>query len=633
MPQPSPSFEKQGSNCSPTPIPPQVCVAELVARHAAATPDAIAAIQKGISLTYRELDEHAGQLAYYLRRLGVGPDVVVGLCIDRSIAMIVGALGIMKAGAAYLPIDPAYPPNRIESILNDATVAALVSAESTADKLAAGPWQPIELDVQGRIVGSCRDESFCCEAEPHHLAYVIYTSGSTGRPKGVEVTHANLLNLVFWHQTAFGVTAADRASQLSSVGFDAAVWELWPYLTAGATINIPDKNLLTDPPSLRDWILEQRITISFVPTPVAERVLALEWPAKAAIRFLLTGADVLRRYPPAYLPFRLVNNYGPTECTVVASSGIVPPQGCSDSLPTIGRPIANIEIHILDEDLRPVPVGTVGEIYIAGACIARGYRHRPDLTAERFVSDPFSSTPGRRLYKTGDRARYLPNGEIAFGGRIDDQIKIHGFRIEPNEIAAALAKHPSVREGFVVARELASGEKQLVAYVVLDSKGATDVGLRSFLATQLPEYMIPAAFVQLELLPLNSNGKIDRNALPAPDLTNSLRGDAYVAPRTAIEQQLAAILAPLLHLDRVGVEDNFFLLGGHSLLGTQLISRIRDAFGVELSLRTIFEAATIAQLTSEVEKLLLAKIESMTEEEAQQMLNAPDQGHLRESAA
>ena len=649
MPQLSPSFEKQEPrvngpsllseaqrqklllwNSTQRPIPLEACVPELVAQRAAAAPDAIAAIQKGVSLTYRELDERAGQLAHHLRRLGVGPDVVVGLSIRRSVAMIIGALGIMKAGGAYLPVDPAYASNRTESLLSEARVPVLVTSRCGADTPIKGSWQQIDLDVQGRVAGRLAGESFCCEAEPHHLAYVIYTSGSTGQPKGVEVTHANLLNLVFWHQAAFGVTAADRASQLSSVGFDAAVWELWPYLTAGAAIDIADQNLLANPASLRDWILKEKVTISFLPTPLAERAMALEWPPNADLRFLLTGADVLRRYPPAHLPFCLVNNYGPTECTVVATSGFVPPDGRPDSLPTIGRPIANTQIHVLDENLRPVPVGTVGEIYVGGAGVARGYRHRPDLTAKRFLSDPFSSTPGCRLYKTGDRARYLEDGEIAFCGRVDDQIKIHGFRIEPEEIVAALVKHPSVRECFVIARELTVGEKQLVAYVVLDPAAPqTHAALRSFLIKQLPEYMIPDSFVPLESLPVNANGKVDRNALPGPDPTNSLRDDAYVAPRTAVERRVAGILAGLLHLDRVGVENNFFLLGGHSLLGTQLIGRVRDAFGVELSLRTVFEASTIAQLAAEIEKLQLAQSEPVTSREAHQMLNAPSRLNSR----
>jgi amino acid adenylation domain-containing protein len=631
MIQPSPSFEKQASLDDPLL---EMLVPELVQRHAVVRPDGTAAVQGDVSLTYGELDERSGQLAHHLRQLGVGPETVVGLCIKRSVAMIIAALGIMKAGGAYLPIDPGCPPSRVDSILRDAGVAVLIGPQCGSDKLPAGAWKLVELDAEGRVANRAPGESFSCKVEPHHLAYVIYTSGSTGQPKGVEVTHANLRNLVLWHQTAFDVTAADRASLLSSPGFDAAVWEIWPYLTAGATINIPEEDLLTNPPALRDWIVAKRVTISFVPTPVAERLMALPWPAKTDMRFLLTGADVLRRYPPARLPFVLVNNYGPTECTVVASSGIVAPEARSESLPAIGRPIANTQIHILDESLRSVSAGTTGEIYIGGAGVARGYRCRPDLTAERFISDPFSPASGARLYRTGDRARYLANGEIEFLGRIDDQIKIHGFRIEPNEIAAALAKHPSVRECFVIARELSAGEKQLVAYVVLDREAIpTDTALRGFLATQVPEYMIPSAFVQLQSLPLNANGKIDRNALPAPDVNNSLQHESYVAPRTAIEQRLAAILAPLLNLDHVGVEDNFFLLGGHSLLGTQLIGRIRDAFGVELSLRIVFEASTIASLAAEIETLLLAKIESLSEEEALQMLNTCEQGDLQENVA
>ena len=639
MPQPSPSFRKQIPNSTQRSTPPGMCVPELVAQRAAAAPDAIAAIQKNVSATYREVDDRAEELAGHLRQFGVGPDVVVGLCVERSVAMIIGALGIMKAGGAYLPIDPAYPLNRIESILEDAGVAALVTSQDAAEKQIFGPRQQLELDAHGRILnrGTANrpsDDSFDRKTKLHHLAYVIYTSGSTGQPKGVEVTHANLVNLVFWHQAAFGVTAADRASQLSSVGFDAAVWEIWPYLIAGATINIPDENLLTNPESLKDWIIDQRITVSFLPTPVAERAMALEWPPKVDLRLMLTGADVLHRYPPAHLPFRLVNNYGPTECTVVTTSGGVPPDRCSDSLPSIGRAIANTQVHILDESLRPVPVGTVGEIYIGGACVARGYRHRPDLTAERFIPDTFSSQPGRRLYKTGDRAQYLANGEIAFCGRVDDQIKIRGFRIEPNEIITALAKHPAVRECFVMPREIAAGEKELVAYVVFDTKKSPALAsVRGFLAAQLPEYMIPVAFVQVKSLPLNTNGKVDRNALPEPDSANRLPDDSYVAPATPVEERLARILATLLKLDHVGVEDNFFLLGGHSLLGTQLIGRVRHAFGVELSLRTVFDASTIAQLANEIEKLLLAKIESMTEEEAREILNAPEPNQLQEDVA
>lgn len=614
-------------NSTQQPYEIDVCVPALVAQQAAATPDAVAIIHKNHRLTYRALEERAGQLALHLRNLGVGRDVVVGLCLTRSVSMIVGALAILKAGGAYLPIDPDYPPSRAEFILNDARVPILVGARCNADRLPSGTWQAVHLDAEGKVVGPQFVSPIAESLKAEQLAYVIYTSGSTGRPKGVEVTHSNLLNLVYWHQRAFEVTAQDRASQLSGVGFDAAVWELWPYLAAGASLHIPEQKIATDPSRLRDWILEERISVSFLPTPIAERVMELEWPAICPLRFLLTGADVLHHFPSPHLPFRLVNNYGPTECTVVATSGIVSPGRHTDCLPTIGRPIANTQIYILDESLGRVPIGTVGEIYIGGAGVSRGYHCRPDLTLERFVPDPFSSTPGSRLYRTGDRARFLPDGEIAFSGRLDDQIKIRGFRIEPNEIVTVLAEHPVVRESAIAARELAGGEKQLVAYVVLDPKSAsTHTELRNFLATRLPEYMIPASFVRLESLPLNSSGKIDRSALPSPDLSNTLRDDSYIPPCTPTEMRVAAILAPLLGLERVGVADNFFLLGGHSLLGTQLIGRIRDAFDVELSLRTLFDFPTVTQISTEIERLLLAKLHSLSEEEAQQMLRAQDRG-------
>ncbi len=455
------------------------------------------------------------------------------------------------------------------------------------------------------------------------MAYLIYTSGSTGQPKGVEVTHGGLLNLVRWHQRAFRVTPADRASQLSALGFDAAVWELWPYLAAGASIHLPDGVTTDQPEAIRDWIVSQGITISFLATPLAERLMTLEWPAKTSLRTMLTGADTLHHYPPRKLRFQLVNNYGPTECTVVATSGTVLPNEHPDRLPTIGRPIDNLQIHILNENMQQVPDGEAGEIYIGGPSVARGYRNRPDLTAERFILDPFSPEMGARLYKTGDLARYLPDGQIAFLGRVDEQIKIRGFRIEPAEIVKVLDEHPAVQSSIVVAREVAPGDKRLVAYFVPAPRAqSTHTEMRNFLAGRLPEYLVPATFVKLQAMPLNPSGKVDRAALPAPNAENTLRDNVFVAPRNPIEERLAAILAPLLGLDKVSMEDNFFLLGGHSLLGTQLIARVRDAFGIELTLRTLFDAPTVARLSAQVEMLLVAKLEAMSEAEAQRLLAA-----------
>jgi acyl carrier protein len=346
--------------------------------------------------------------------------------------------------------------------------------------------------------------------------------------------------------------------------------------------------------------------------------MTLEWPTKARLRVMLTGADTLHHYPPRKLPFKLVNNYGPTECTVLATSGTVPPNDHPHRLPSIGSPIDNVQVYILNEGMQQAPIGESGEIYIGGAGLARGYRNQPDLTAERFVPDPFSSEPGARLFRTGDLGRYLPDGQIGFLGRVDEQVKIRGFRIEPAEIVKVLDEHPAVQASTVVAHEVEPGDKRLVAYFVPAAKAQpTHTELRNFIATRLPEYMVPATFVKLEALPLNPSGKVDRAALPAPKAENTLRDSSFVAPRTPIEERLAAMLALLLDLDRVGVEDNFFLLGGHSLLGTQLIARVRDAFEVELSLRTLFDAPTVSKLSAQIEALLLAKLEAMSEEEAQ----------------
>jgi len=357
--------------------------------------------------------------------------------------------------------------------------------------------------------------------------------------------------------------------------------------------------------------------------------MALSWPSHTALRILLTGADTLHRFPSPELPFTLVNNYGPTECTVVAASGPVPVETEPFGLPTIGRPIANTQIYILDENLERVPVGSPGELFISGAGLARGYVNHPELTVQKFVPCPFGATPCARMYRTGDLARSLPDGQIAFMGRVDDQVKIRGFRIEPDEITSALSEHPSVLQSVVVARELADGEKSLVAYIV-QAPGAlaSESELKAALRTRLPDYMVPATFVQLDSLPLSPNGKVDRAALPGPTAANTLRDDQFVAPRTPVEERIAGILAPLLGLEQVGINDNFFMLGGHSLLGTQVIARVRDAFGVDLSLRSLFGSPTIAAVAEEVERLLLVRLESMSEEEVERTLNSGDDAFL-----
>jgi len=603
----------------------------LIDQRAAETPNAPAIYAGAEALTYAELNGRANQLAHYLISLGVGGDnparseSLVGLCLDRSLAGVVSALGVLKAGGAYLPFDPAYPLERLAFMLNDAQPRALITTTKMGQQL-GGPWKVVAIDPAidqtGTAIGSQPTSSPNVAITSEQLAYVIYTSGSTGRPKGVEITHASLMNLVTWHQQAFAVTSDDRASLLAGVGFDAAVWETWPYLTAGASLHLPDEATRLAPELLRDWLVARQITISFLPTALAERVMTLEWPAHTALRTLLVGAETLRQFPSDELPFSVVNNYGPTEGTVVATSGPVPREAYSNSLPTIGRPIANTEVHILDENMQPVPVHAAGEIYIGGAGVARGYLNRPELTAEKFVRNPFSDDPSARLYRTGDLARYLATGEIAYLGRIDEQIKILGHRIEPNEIVAVLDRHPSIEASRVIAHGDVCSEKHLMAYLVLNSEAqpsATE--LRSFLEKELPQYMVPAVFVCLQSFPLTQSGKVDRAALPAPNAENTLRDEEFTAPRTPVEERLAVMLSSLLGLEQVSVHDNFFMLGGHSLLGTQLISQIRGTFGVELALRTLFESPTIEQLSLEIERLVMAQVEAMSEEEVSRLLS------------
>lgn len=600
-------------------------ISEMVALRAQADPNATA-VEAGVSkLTYAQLEARANQLANRLIELGVGRETVVALCLGRSADSVMCSLAVLKAGGAYLPLDPAYPAERLAFMLNDAQPLVLITNSEVSRNLPAGPWSLIEIDAD-QEVGRCSNAAPLVEITRDQLAYVIYTSGSTGQPKGVEVTIENLLNLISWHQSEFEVSAKDRASHLASVGFDAAVWEVWPYLTAGASLHLPDESTRVSPDSLRDWLVANRITISFIPTALAESLMQMDWPAETALRFLLTGADTLHRYPQNGLPFEVVNNYGPTECTVVTTSGRVNSSNeasrlPNSGLPTIGQPIANSEVFILDEHLCQVAPGEAGELYVGGMNLARGYRNRPDLTAERFISDPFSDGQNARLYRTGDLARYLPNGDIAYLGRADEQLKILGYRIEPSEIEAAIDRHPAIAASAVIARGSNCAEKRLTAYITMRNGTTPSAAeLREFLKTSLPEYMLPSIFARLDRLPLTANGKVDRAGLPEPTIENTLRDEDFIAPSTPIETRLAKILCSLLHINEVSVNDNFFLLGGHSLLGTQLIAKIRSAFGVDMALRTLFDAPSIAELSSEIERLIFARVESMSEEEAQALL-------------
>ncbi len=598
------------------------CIPELVQAQAAARPDSLAVVCGAATMTYKELNERADRFASLLISVGVNRETVVGLCLPRSLGMIVGALGVLKAGAAYLPLDPANPPERLAFMLQHSQASVLVTDPSLAPSFSSMPGATVLLDRDGCLLSHGASKNGVRRPRAQDLAYVIYTSGSSGGPKGVEVTHANLLNLVHWHCHAFAVTSGDRASHLAAVGFDASVWEVWPYLAKGASVHIVEQSVLQNPESLRDWMVSEKITIAFAPTPLAERLISVDWPADVALRVLLTGASALQRHPPRILPFRFVNNYGLTECTVVSTSGEVAVNGHGGSLPSIGKPIAATQVHILDDRLSPVALGAAGEIYIGGEGVGRGYRNAPELTKTRFVPDPFRKDPSARLYRTGDLGKFLPDGQIAFLGRVDQQVKIRGFRVELEEIAGVLKRHPSVRESVVIAREYGKEEEnRLLAYIVPGTNPAPAADdLRSHLGSFLPDYMIPSMFVCLESLPLNANGKIDLAALPLPQRSNILREKVAVEPASPLEQRVAGILAKLLSLDQVNPNDNFFFLGGHSLLGTQLITRLGDAFDVDLSLKTLFDHPTAAQLSGEIEKLIVAKLQAMSEEEAEKRL-------------
>ncbi|MEG4026408.1 amino acid adenylation domain-containing protein [Microcoleus sp. S13C4] len=430
------------------------------------TPDAVAVVFEGQKLTYRELNVKANQLAHYLRSLGVRPEVLVGIWVERSFDMIVGILGVLKAGGAYIPIDPAYPSERIAYVLNDSQPPVLLTQKQLIASLPEHKARVVCLDTDWEEISTESELSPTTGVTPDNLAYVIYTSGSTGKPKGVLIPHSGLLNLVFWHQRAFEVTSLDRATQLAGTAFDASVWEVWPYLASGSSIYLIAPDILLSPEKLRDWLLTKEITITFVPTPLAEKLLSLQWPFDGALRIMLTGGDQLHQHPSASIPFKLVNNYGPTENTVVTTSGLVESDGTKNTLPHIGSPIDNTQVYILDRHLQPVSIGILGELHIAGVGLARGYLNRPETTQEKFIPNPFSNEPGSRLYKTGDLARYLPDGNIEFVGRIDHQVKIRGFRIELAEIEASLRQHPDVREAVAIAREDVPGDKRLVAYIV-----------------------------------------------------------------------------------------------------------------------------------------------------------------------
>ncbi|WP_186128065.1 non-ribosomal peptide synthetase [Burkholderia gladioli] len=596
-------------NATEADYPRHRCVHELVEDRAGHMPEAIALVAGDEQLSYGELNARANRLARYLVKLGVGPDIPVAVCVERSVAMVVALLAVFKAGGAYLSIDPAYSSARLAHILDDAAppvmladaVGREVLGEARLAKhvmvdlsVSSAPWDDLPSDdLPPRSLG----------LDSSHLAYVIYTSGSTGTPKGVMVEHRQLANLVTWHIDRFELRAGSRVPATASLAFDASVWELWPVLCAGASLLLPPPGLSSDATALLNWWRQQSMDCAFLVTPLA--LLAMQSELPPGLKSLLIGGDRVTSLPSGLPPsLRIVNNYGPTETTVVATSGEIEPSA-GDTAYTIGKPIANTRIYLLDENQALVPLGAIGELYIGGAGVARGYLNRPDLTAQRFLADPFARAEGdaeARMYRAGDLARYQPDGNIVFLGRNDEQVKVRGFRVEPGEIEAQLATHEAVREAIVVARQDPAGNARLLAYVSLqDAAPCAELvrGLREHLAARLPEYMVPAAFVVLDALPLTPNGKVDRRALPEPD-DEAFAQAQYEAPQGDTEQTIAALWAELLGVERVGRHDNFFALGGHSLLATRMLARLRESFGDDVSIRTLFEAPTVSQLAPRV---------------------------------
>ncbi len=603
-----PMLRSSGAVSSPDLVPPFATpdvVAAIAARHPAAT----ALVAPCGTLSYAELDDGANRVAAWLRSRGVGAGSLVGICLERSFDQLTVALGAWKAGAAWLPLDPSWPDGRLQVIAGEAECALIVGRDDTAGRLPGCTTAIATLDWQSPELAESAPAA-TAPTDPDSLAYVIYTSGTTGKPKGVEVTHANLSWLIAWHNEAFGVTAEDRGSHLAGLGFDASVWEVWPYLCAGASVVLATDDVRTSDERLRAWLIVQGVTVAFVPTAIAQDLVRDDWAEGTRLRYILTGADRLLGRPRAGLPFALVNNYGPTECTVVATSAIVPPGNAETGLPAIGYPIKGTTIRILDAEGRPVTGDAQGEILIGGPQVARGYRHQPELTAATFVT-----IDGERFYRTGDRAAWRPDGQITFHGRVDDQAKVRGHRVEPEETASVLRTHQGVRSGAVIAAPSPDGGDMLVAYVVeKDTLSAEE--LREFLGKTLPEYMIPSAFVRMDALPLTPNGKLDKRALPEPSDANALASAGFAAPETPAEQRLAEILEQVLGRGNVGIDDNFFLLGGHSLLGTQVVLRAGEAFGIDLTLRDLFQAPTIRQLAARIEDIVMAMIEAMDDDEA-----------------
>ncbi len=595
---------------------------EFVEQQCERNPDAIALIFEKEKLSYRELDERSNRVAHLLRARGVSRDTLVGVFMKRSFEMVIALLGVLKAGGAFVPIDPNYPAERVRFMLEDADVPVLLTQSSLLSEISGYGGVVVSLDVEAELAGY-PSERLPRINSPDDLAYCIYTSGSTGKPKGALNTHRGICNRLVWGQETYPITPADKVLQKTPFSFDVSVWEFfWPLIT-GATLVIAKPEGHKDPAYLVDLInSEQVTTCHFVPSMLQA---FLHDPGASSCRSLnrvICSGEALSIETQAQffktLDCELLNFYGPTEASVEVTHWRCQ---CKSSIPfvPIGMPVANTQIYILNEAMQPAPILVPGELYIGGVGVARGYHNRPELTRERFVPDPFR--PGNRLYKTGDQARFLSDGTIQYLGRLDQQVKIRGFRIELEEIESVLRQHPLVREAVVIAREVNSAT-HLAAYCVgYPSVTIEDEGLRAFLKTRLPDYMGPSFFVALREIPLTPSGKVDRRALPEPDLQSTRQRSPFVAPRTEIEERLAGIWCEVLRLEKAGIHDNFFDIGGHSLLATQLVSRIKTKMDAHIPLGRLFELPTIAELGLEIERARPVYARPTRADEASSMLD------------
>jgi len=581
--------------------PQDKCIHQLFEEQVRLTPDVVAVVFEGEQLTYLELNERANQLAHCLQSLGVGPEVLVGLCVERSLEMIVGILGVLKAGGAYVPLDPTYPQERLGFMLEDSSVPLLLTQTQLVKLLPPSSARVVCVDGDIEKIAFHSSENPSGIVTPDNLAYVIYTSGSTGKPKGVLLAHSGLCNLATAQIQLFGVHSDSRILQFASFSFDASVSEVVMALMSGATLVLAKQDSLMPGPTLIGLLREEAITTITLPPSVLAVLPPEEFPALQTI--IVAGeacnSDLVGRWASGRQFF---NAYGPTEATVCATVAL-----CTDGSqkPLIGRPINNTKIYILDTQNQPVPIGVPGELHIGGVGLAKGYLNRPELTEQKFIPSPFSDDKSDRLYKTGDLARYLPDGNIEYLGRIDDQVKVRGFRIELGEIEAALSQHPNLLQATVALREDIPGQKSLVAYTVPLQEPAPTVGeLRGFLKQQLPDYMVPSAFVTLAALPITSNGKVNRRLLPAPDINSLIQKLDLVAPRTPTEELVASIWAKVLGVEQLSINNNFFELGGHSLLAAQVVFQLNSNLGLDLPLSKLFELPTVASISSYIDATL-----------------------------